>query len=139
MKKEEIHLGDILRILFGQTPPVFLIEVFIRTVIIYIILLFVVKWMGKRMNGQLTIMELAVILTLGAIVSVPMQMSDRGIFQGVILLVIAGLFQRGITLLGVRKGRMEDLIMGKCSLLVEDGILKLDQMEKDRITRQQVF
>ncbi|MDB5110851.1 MAG: hypothetical protein JWR67_1965 [Mucilaginibacter sp.] len=139
MKKEEIHLGDIPRILFGQTPPVFLIEVFMRTVIIYIILLFVVKWMGKRMNGQLTIMELAVILTLGAIVSVPMQMPDRGILQGVILLVIAGLFQRGITLLGVRKGRMEDLIMGKCSLLVEDGILKLDQMEKDRITRQQVF
>ncbi len=29
-EKEEIHLGDIKRILFGQAPPEFLIEVFLE-------------------------------------------------------------------------------------------------------------
>ncbi|MDB5004499.1 MAG: hypothetical protein JWQ34_2724 [Mucilaginibacter sp.] len=33
MKKEDIHLGDITCILFGEAPPVFLLEVFIRTLI----------------------------------------------------------------------------------------------------------
>ena len=139
MKKEEIHLQDVGRILFGQANPIFLLEVFVRTIIIYIILLFVVRWLGKRMNGQLTIMELAVMLTLGAIVSVPMQMPDRGLLQGVVLLIVAGLFQRGISLVGFRSGKMEDMIMGKCSMLVEDGILNLEQMRKDRITKQQLY
>lgn len=139
MKKEEIHLEDIQRILFGQTPPIFMLEVFIRTIVIYIITLFIVRWLGKRMSGQLTIMELAVMLTLGAIVSVPMQMPDRGLLQGVALLLIAVLFQRGLSLVGYLSGKAEDIIQGKCSLLVKDGVLQLQQMESDRISRQQVF
>lgn len=139
MKKDEIHLSDITRILFGQAPPIFLLEVFIRTLLIYIILLFIVRWMGKRMSGQLTIMEMAVMLTLGAIVSVPMQMPDRGIIQGVILLLCAVGFQRGISLLGFRNGKIEDTLQGKTSLLVKNGVMQLGQMEKERISKQQVF
>ncbi|WP_158827100.1 DUF421 domain-containing protein [Mucilaginibacter lacusdianchii] len=139
MKKEEIHLEDIHRILFGQAPPMFLLEVFIRTILIYIITLVIVRWLGKRMSGQLTIMELAVMLTLGAIVSVPMQMPDRGLLQGVLLLLIAVLFQRGLSLIGFLSGKAEDITQGKCSLLVKDGLLQIDQMEKDRIPRQQLF
>lgn len=139
MKKDEIHLSDITRILFGQAPPIFLLEVFIRTLLIYIILLFIVRWMGKRMSGQLTIMEMAVMLTLGAIVSVPMQMPDRGIIQGVVLLLCAVGFQRGISLLGFSNGKIEDALQGKTSLLVKNGIMQLDQMEKDRISKQQIF
>lgn len=139
MKKEEVHLEDLKRILFGQAPPEFLLEVFIRTLIIYIILLFVVNWLGKRMNGQLTVMEMAVMLTLGAIVSVPMQMQERGILQGVLLLVCIAVFQRGISLIGFRKGKFEDLVHGKTSLLLKNGVLELEQMKKDSISHQQLY
>jgi uncharacterized membrane protein YcaP (DUF421 family) len=139
MKKDEIHLADIHRLLLGQAPPEFLLEVFVRTLIIYVILLFIVRWLGKRMSGQLTIMEMAVMLTLGAIVSVPMQTPDRGLLQGVLLLLCAVAFQRGISWLGVKYRSFEDLTQGKCSLLVKNGILQLEQMDKDRISRQQLF
>jgi uncharacterized membrane protein YcaP (DUF421 family) len=139
MKKEEIHLDDIYRILFGQAPPAFLLEVFVRTLLIYILLLFIVRWLGKRMSGQLTVMEMAVMLTLGAIVSVPMQVPDRGILQGLLLLLCAVGFQRGVSWLGIKWGKFEDLTQGKASMLVKDGIMQLDQMESDRISRQQLF
>lgn len=139
MKKDEIHLEDIQRILFGQAPPQFLLEVFIRTILIYVGLLFVVRWMGKRMSGQLTLMEMAVMLTLGAIVAVPMQVPDRGLLQGAVLLICIAFFQRGISLLGFRNGKIEDLIQGKASMLVKDGILQLDEMKKVRISHQQLY
>jgi uncharacterized membrane protein YcaP (DUF421 family) len=139
MKKEEIHLYDIQRILFGQAPPMFLLEVFIRTLVIYIVLLFVVRWLGKRMSGQLSMMEMAVMLTLGAIVSVPMQMPDRGLLQGVLLLILALLFQRGITWLGVINSRFEDVTQGRSTLLVKDGVLQLKGLEETRVSRQQLF
>jgi len=78
MKKEEIHLYDIKRILLGQAPVEFMLEVLIRTVITYIALLFLLKLLGKRMDGQVTIIEMSVMITLGAIVSVAMQLPDRG-------------------------------------------------------------
>ncbi|WP_295769462.1 YetF domain-containing protein [uncultured Mucilaginibacter sp.] len=139
MKKEEIHLEDIQRILFGEAPPIFLLEVFIRTVLTYIILLFVIRWLGKRMSGQVTIMEMAVMLTLGAIVSTPMQVPERGILQGVILLLCAVGFQRGISLWAFHNHKFENFTQGKPSMLIKDGVMQLKQMQEDRISRQQLF
>jgi len=139
MKKDEIHLDDIGRILFGSAPPMFLVEVFLRALITYVFLLLIVKWLGKRMSGQLTIMEMAVMLTLGAIVSVPMQTPDRGILQGLILLLCAVGFQRGISYLGYRSHRIENITQGKPTLIVKNGTLQFENMRNDRISRQQLF
>ncbi|MDX3916076.1 MULTISPECIES: DUF421 domain-containing protein [Olivibacter] len=103
MKKEEIKLTDIQRILFGETPAAFMLEVFIRTIIIYLALLLVLKLLGKRMTGQLTIAEMAVMITMGAIVAVPMQIPDRGIVQGIIILLLAVAFLRGLNYLSYNR------------------------------------
>jgi uncharacterized membrane protein YcaP (DUF421 family) len=139
MKKEEIHLNDIERILFGQAPPIFLLEVLVRALITYVLLLFIVRWLGKRMSGQLTIMEMAVMLTLGAIVSVPMQVPDRGILQGLLLLLCAVSFQRGISYLGYKSHKIENILQGKPTLLVKDGLMEIEQMHNDHISKQVLF
>lgn len=139
MKKYEIHLTDWQRLLFGQAPPVFLLEVLIRSIIIYIFLLFILRWLGKRMSGQLTILEFAVMLTLGAIVSVAMQTPDRGITLSMFVLLCTLAFQRGLSWLGVKSARIEELTQGKISLLVKDGVLQLDEMNKCRISHQQLY
>jgi uncharacterized membrane protein YcaP (DUF421 family) len=139
MKKYEIHIDDWQRILLGQTPPIFLLEVFIRTVIIYIVLLFILRWLGKRMSGQLTILELSIMLTLGAIVSVGMQMPERGIAMTVVVLFCTLFFQRTVSQLGIKNARLEELAYGKMSLLVKDGVLQLEEMSKCRISQQQLF
>jgi len=139
MKKFEIHLADWQRILFGQAPPIFLLEVFIRTLIIYIFLLVVLRWLGKRMSGQLTILEMAVMLTLGAIVSVGMQTPDRGITLSMFVLFCTLAFQRGLGWLGIKSAKIEELTQGRISTLVKDGVLELDEMSRCRISRQQLF
>src|ERR1700712_3676755 len=139
MKREEIHLGDIKRILFGQTPPEFMLEVAIRTILIYILLLLAVRLMGKRMSGQITITELSVMVTLGAIVSPVMQLADRGIIFGILALAVAVSFQCGINLWGVKNEKVENIVQGKISLLVKDGMLVLEEMAKTQITKQQLF
>ncbi|HEY9001548.1 MAG TPA: YetF domain-containing protein [Mucilaginibacter sp.] len=139
MEKDDIHLSDWRRILFGQAPPEFLLEVFIRTAVIYILLLIVVRWLGKRMSGQLTILELAVMLTLGAVVSPPMQVPDRGLSQGVILLICLLALQRGISLIGYLNTKFENLTQGKVNLLIKDGVLQLEAMKNERVSREQIF
>lgn len=43
MEKEEIEITDWYRILFGEAPPEILIEVTIRSIILYMALIFVVR------------------------------------------------------------------------------------------------
>ncbi|MDQ3290884.1 MAG: DUF421 domain-containing protein [Bacteroidota bacterium] len=139
MKKEEIFLGDWQRILLGSTPWEFMLEVFIRTVIIYIALLITWRLLGKRMSAQLTITELAVMITLGGIASVPMQLPDRGILLGILGLAIAILFQRGLNLITFRSRKAEVATYGDVAMVVKDGVLQLDQMKKHKITKEEVF
>jgi len=56
--------------------------------VIYIFLLAVVAWLGKRMSGYVTIMELAIAIMLGAIVAPPMETPERGIVQGIVILFL---------------------------------------------------
>lgn len=139
MKKEDIVPGDFYRILFGETPVIFMLEVFLRTLIIYIALLIIVRIMGKRMGGQLTIAELAVMITLGAIVSPGMQMPQTGLLLCLVILICALIFQRGTNWLELKSRKFEDINQGTVSTLVKDGVLQLDEMRKTKISRQQLF
>jgi len=139
MKKEDIHWGDWYRILIGSAPETFLLEVFLRSIFMYLVLLVVLRLMGKRMGGQLTISELAVMLTLGAIICVPMQIPDRGVLQGTLVLVCALAFQRGFTLIGFKSSRMENMMQGKETMLVRNGVIQVEELEKANISRQQLY
>jgi uncharacterized membrane protein YcaP (DUF421 family) len=139
MNPQEIHLWDWKRMLLGQAPPIFLLEVFLRSLIIYIALLVAIRLLGKRMSGQLSISEMAVMVTLGAIVAVPMHMPDRGLLQAILILAGAVAFQRGITFWALRNQRMEELFYGTETLLVKDGIMQLDALSRTRISRHQLF
>ena len=139
MNKQDIHFTDWKRIFIGDNPALFLVDIFLRTAIIYAILLLTARLLGKRMAGQLTRTELAVMLTLGGIVSVAMQMPDRGLLQGVGVLACALFFQRGLTLLDWKSPRVETWTQGRVGLLVKDGVLDLAGMRSLRMSREQVF
>jgi uncharacterized membrane protein YcaP (DUF421 family) len=139
MKPEEIHLADWQRILFGNNPPEFLLEVFVRSVIILLAFLITARLLGKRMNGQLTLTEMAVMVSLGAIISPIMQLPDRGICLGLVVLTCTLSFQRGLTWLDFKSKRVEAITQGKESLLIEDGVLQLEAMSRARISKQQLF
>ena len=139
MTKEDIKLSDFQRILFGEAPPEFLIEVLIRTLIIFVALLVFLRLIGKRMGGVLTISELAVMLTLGAILAVPMQVPDRGILQGIVILITVLILQRGFNLLEFKSNKVEQVTQGEMTMLVKDGTIKTGNMMKSRISKQQVF
>jgi uncharacterized membrane protein YcaP (DUF421 family) len=91
------------------------------------------------MNGKLTVIEMAVVLMMGAIVSVPMQSPDRGILQGLLVLTCAFLFQYGINWLVFKNKKVENFIIGQGSILVKDGIMQKQEMKKARISKEQLF
>ena len=139
MNKDDIKLSDIQRILFGEALIEFPVETFVRTFLIYAFLLFIIKWLGKRMSGQLSINEMAVMLVLGAIVSVAMQVPGSGLAQGILLLVCTLSFQRGMSWMGFHSKHFEEATMGKAIMLVRDGRFELEVMEENHITRQLIF
>lgn len=139
MEKEDIKIGDIHRILFGEAPELFLVEVLGRSLFIYFLLLVAVRLMGKRMSGQLTISEMAIMVMLGAIVSPAMQLPNVGILQGALILLTSLFLYRGWNYLEFVSPSIEKMNHGKVILLVKDGILMLNQLNNAKLSRQQLF
>jgi uncharacterized membrane protein YcaP (DUF421 family) len=139
MKKEEISLFDVERILFGEAPVEFLIETLFRTIVIFLFLIVFLRLIGKRMGGMLTFSELAVMLMLGAILALPMQAPDRGLLQGIMILIGVLFFYRTINLYECRMPKLEYWTQGKAFMLVKDGIVMRDQMREARISKQQLY
>ena len=139
MKPEDIHLWDLKRIMLGEAPGEFMLEVLIRTIIMFLALLIVFRLLGKRMNAQLTVTEMGVMITLGAIISVPAQIPDRGLVVGLAALLTALALQRGLNYWAVRQRPVEVSLHGDASLLVKDGVLQTEQLIKSSISHEQLF
>jgi uncharacterized membrane protein YcaP (DUF421 family) len=139
MDKDDIKLDDWQRILIGENPWGFTVEVFLRTLVIYFFLVLVMRLLGKRMNAQLNITDLAVMLTLGAIASVPMQDFSAGILPGILLLIAILLLHQGLNLWTYKNRKIEELTKGKVELIVKNGIIDTEQLKKMRISKDQIF
>ncbi len=139
MKKEDIHLGDWQRLLLGEAQLEFLLEAALRTLVVYVVLLLVLRLLGKRMNAQLTVTELSVMIMLGGIVSVPMEVPDRGILQGVLVLTCVLFLYWIINYFSFKYPRVERAKEGRLRILVADGALDLGTMAATKVSRNQLF
>jgi uncharacterized membrane protein YcaP (DUF421 family) len=139
MDKDDIKIDDWYRILFGEAPPEIIVEVAIRSIILYMALVFVVRLLGKRTNSILTITERAVFITLGAIVAMPMHGPTHGIVIGVVVLLAILILQRSLTRSFFISRSWEKLMQGQLAILIKDSVIDIGQLEKHFISRQQLF
>lgn len=127
------------RLLMGDAPWWFLAETIVRTLAIYIVLFTVMRLMGKRMAAQLSISELAVMITLGVAIGVPLQIPAQGLLPAGVLLISALTFQRGVSYWAYRRRQIEVMTQGDVTTLLEDGRLLLDNLRKASLTPGRVF
>jgi uncharacterized membrane protein YcaP (DUF421 family) len=139
MKPEEIHLTDIMRMLQGNVPWAFLIEVVIRIFFIYFLLILSMRLMGKRMASTLARNELAALVSLAAAVGMALQDPEKGLLPAIIICLVVVGIQRIVAILAFRSKNFERVSQGNISILVEDGCLNLEDMKKCLLTRERAF
>lgn len=123
MKEIEIFLGDWARMFVGEVPGVFYIEVFIRTVFIYCLLVASFRVMGKRMSAQVSRNELAALVTLAAAIGVPLQQPDRGLLPGLLIALVVIGTGTAIARYSFRHRDFERATQGDMDIIVENGII----------------
>ncbi len=139
MKKEDIIFTDWHRWLFGTAPPSFTGEVAVRALVLLIVMLVVIRLLGRRMKGQMSVSELAVVLTLGAIIAGPMQIPTAGLLPSVAVLVAVLLMHRLSNWLAFKYRPVELVQQGDLALLVRDGRLDLAALQRQALSQEQLF
>ncbi len=139
MKPQDINPWDWQRILIGEIPPAFFIEVLLRMTVVYIILMVSMRALGKRMAAQLTRNELAAMVSLAAAIGVPILSPERGLLPAFVIAAIVVSISKLIARLSAKNQQIETITQGKIDTLVKDAVMDLKSMIKTRITKERLM
>lgn len=139
MKKEDIHLVDWLRILVGEVPGSFYVEIICRAAFVYLLLVVSMRLMGRRMATKLSRNEMAAMVSMAAAIGVPILDASRGLLPAVMIAIVVVSTQRLVSYLAAKNQTFEGISQDISVTLVEDAVMDLPAMKGSGITRQLLF
>ncbi len=107
---------------------------FFRTIILYIIVLIVMRLMGKREIGQLQPFELAISIMIADLATIPMTDTGIPIFNGIIPILGLLAMHLIISIINLKSIRGREIICGKPSILIYRGKINEKALKKERFT-----
>jgi uncharacterized membrane protein YcaP (DUF421 family) len=124
------------RLLIGEAPWPFLIELVWRAAVMYVLLLVFMRLMGKRVAAQVGSKELAVILMLGAAIGSPIQVPGQGVLPGLVVLAVTMGLQRSLSALNARRKGKQILERTQAVKVLEDGRMLLSELAYCQISHE---
>ena len=107
---------------------------YIRTILLYLVLIAVVRTMGKRQIGQMEPSEFVVTMLVANLASIPMQDGGIPLFSGVVPIVTVLGLELVLSALSMKSVRLRKILCGKPVILVENGNILQKNLKKTRIT-----
>ena len=107
---------------------------FIRSILLYIIVLVVMRLMGKREIGQLQPFELAISIMIADLASTPMADAGIPISNGIIPILALLVMHLTISILNIKSIKARELLCGKPSILIYRGRIDEKMLKKERFT-----
>lgn len=111
-----------------------MLNTFIRVTIIYILVLFVMRLMGKREIGQMQPFEFVIAIMIADLATVPMADTGIPIINGIIPILALLLFQLIISNLNLKSLVLRKIICGKPRILIYRGKIDEQAIKKEKIT-----
>jgi len=136
---EPIAAFDLGRMLVGDEPPLFMLEIAVRTVIIYVYTLVLIRWVGSRSIAQLSLVEFLLVIALGSAVGDAMFYPDVPLLHCMVVITVVILLDKVLSYLVVRHPKLEDAIEGVSVEIVGDGVIDVDALRKANLGHDELF
>ena len=106
------------------------------TTVIYLFLIGGLRLLGRRQLGQLTVLDLVVVLVLGSAVETAMIHGDTSLPVGLVSAATLLILNRLLTLVLLRSPRLRHLVNGGPVLLVNRGVVLDEHLVRAGMTEE---
>ena len=110
----------------------------VRTAVVYVALVLGFRLAGKSRTGQLSTMDLVVILVIANAVQNAMVGENTSLFGGLLAAAVLLVLDRALHFLTERSPRARKALEGEPTILVEDGRILEDRMEHEGVTADEL-
>lgn len=108
--------------------------IFIRTIILYFIALFVIRIMGKAELSKMSPFQLIIVFMIAELASIPIESPDVSMITGVTAIFTLMFLQVLISSLSLKSEKLKNFFSGKPSVLIDKGQINQKELKKLRIT-----
>lgn len=117
----------------------FLVEIFARTILMFLLILVVLRLSGRRGVRQLTLFEVAIILGLGSAAGDPMFQEEIPVIYSVVVLFSVIVLYKFITWAASRSDKLTHLLEGKAMIIVEEGMFSIEGNRNSDFSQNEFF
>ena len=107
---------------------------YVRTIVLYLVLIAVVRMMGKRQIGQMEPSEFVVTMLVANLAAIPMQDGGIPLFSGFVPIVTVLGVELVLSALSMKSVPLRKALCGKPVILVENGNILQKNLKKTRVT-----
>ena len=111
---------------------------FIRTLIVYAVLVVSIRLMGKRQVGQMEPEEFVVTMLLANLASLPMQDNAFPLFTGIVPILTVLAMELLLATLSLRSILLRRVLCGKPVILIENGRVVQENLRNTRLTQDEL-
>ena len=107
---------------------------FIRTVIIYLILLCAVRLMGKRQLGELELSEFVITILLSEIAVLPIANKSVSMWHSIVPIFILVSLEGLVSYISIKNRNIKKFVGGAPSILIKKGVICKSELSKVRMS-----
>lgn len=111
-----------------------MLVILIRTIIMYFIVLFVIRIMGKAELSKMGPFEMIILFMIAELAAIPIESIDIPLLNGAAAILTLLFLEVVISFLSVKSRKINDLLNGKPSIIVNRGNINEKEMRSQRIT-----
>lgn len=130
---------DFIKILLADTTFTFAAEIVLRSVLMYFLIILVLRFSGKRGVRQLSIFEIAIILSLGSAAGDAMFYEEVPIIHAVIVFAVIMALYRLTTYLMMKSDAFETVLEGRPIYIVKNGLLIVEDIKQEKYSYDEFF
>lgn len=105
-----------------------------RTVVMFAVILITMRILGKRQMGQLELTELVVAIMISELAVSPITNPDHRLWHGIVPVFVLLVCELVIAYVCMKHNKIRNIMIGKPSIIIQDGTLNQKEMKKNRLT-----
>lgn len=107
---------------------------YFRTIVLHLVLIVVIRLMGKRQIGQLEPAEFVVTMLLANLAAIPMQDGGIPLLSGLVPILTVLALELLLSYISLHSVKMRRLLCGKPVILIENGKILRESLKKTGVT-----
>lgn len=111
----------------------------IRTLILYLIVLVIMRLMGKRQVGQLEPFDLVITIMISDLASIPMSDTKIPLINGVIPIVTLLVLEITLSLIQLKSRLARTVLTGRPSILISNGTIDIKVLKDQKYSLDDLF